>query len=85
MPKIPNNDALVDEYFRDNFRGGFCRSRKGNLWRDYQGVTVTVFARDDGFWGYCIASGERKRYSQTPYENEEGAMAALTAQLGVFN
>ena len=85
MPKIPSNDALVDEYFRGNFRGGFCRSRKGNLWRDFEGVTVTIFARDDGFYGWCIAGHQGKRFSHNGYETEDHAMAALTDQLGVVN
>ena len=84
MPKIPSNEVLVDEYFRDNFRDGFCRSRKGNLWRDFEGVTVTIFARDDGLgYGYCIANYKGKRYSQTPYTTEDQVMRALERELRV--
>ena len=81
---MPGNDALVDEYFRDNFRGGFRRSRKGNLWRDFEGVTVTIFERNDGLgYGYCIANYQGKRFSQTPYSTEDAVMRAVEREVGV--
>jgi hypothetical protein len=37
------------------FEAGFARSRRGNLWRQWAGKTVSVFRRRDGYYGLSIA------------------------------
>jgi len=78
MPGITHVDARAD------FESGFQRSKRGNLWRNYAGVTVTIFQRKgDGFFAWCIAdSGGTKRFSSGGYESEESALSALWCELG---
>ena len=59
------------------------RSSKGNLWRNWAGKTVSVFARDDNFFGYCIADMDGKRFSQGALETEEEAVESLGFALGL--
>jgi hypothetical protein len=40
---------------RAGFEASFRQSRRGNLWRTWEGLTLTVFARDDGRYGWCVA------------------------------
>lgn len=57
---------------------------KGNLWRVLAEQTVTVFAHDDGTFGWSIAGPGRgrPRYSAGGYVTEAAAMEALAAELG---
>ena len=86
---MPLNDKRKEELrctridaLYEVFVSGFRRSKRGNLWRLYDGATVSVFSRDDGFFGWCVAGGEEKRYSRSGYETEEEAMSALVFELG---
>jgi hypothetical protein len=47
VPRIDatDTDFEPDAYFA--FADGFQRSRKGNLWRDGDGLTLTIFQRPD--------------------------------------
>lgn len=62
---------------RQVFIDGFRRSRKGNLWREYDGETLTVFPSVDGGYVYCRVGPDGKRYSTRDYETEEEALWAL--------
>ena len=53
------------------------RSAKGNLWRRWEGKSVTVFRRADGSYGWCFAGCRFNRYSEYPYETEEEAIEFL--------
>lgn len=67
-----------------SFETGFRRSKKGNLWRQYDGQTLSVFPRSDDTFGWCIASGDDdKQFSSRGYETEEEAIEALATELGV--
>jgi hypothetical protein len=71
MPKI-----------KSQFEAGFRRSRKGNLWRNYRGLTVTIFQRSgDGYYAWSIADGEEVRYSSSAFETEEETIDALFEEL----
>jgi len=67
-----------------SFETGFRRSKKGNLWREYDGKTLSVFPRSDDTFGWCIASGDdNKQFSSRGYETEEEAIEALGRMLDV--
>ena len=67
---------------REAFESGFRRSRKGNLWRQYEGLSISVFLRrGDGWYGWSVADSEGVRFSPGGYETEEDAMAALWEQV----
>jgi hypothetical protein len=67
---------------RASFEAGFRRSRRGNLWRDWENVTLTIYRRKDAFgFGWCIADGEQPRFSSGRYETEEDALSALGSEL----
>ena len=48
-------DDSVLTTLRAEFKAGFRRSRRGNLWRTWEGLTLTVFGRADGRYRWCIA------------------------------
>lgn len=54
------------------------RSARGNLVRQFDGSTLTVFKRR-GEWWWCIATGEEEetKFSPQGYETEEDALYAL--------
>jgi hypothetical protein len=89
MPHVPDSilrrqreAAALAEW--TEFENGFQRSRRGNLWRHYDGLTVTVFERREGRYGWCIVADEdEKRFSQTGYESESEAIRALGYELDV--
>jgi hypothetical protein len=88
MPKVPTRrDPAIAvalaawEEFEEP--AAWRRSKRGNLWRLWGGLTVTVFERDDGYWGWCIADDEGQRYSRTGFEEAAHAMTALGEALGV--
>jgi hypothetical protein len=86
MPKAPSHqDRELAEYLarRDEFERGFRRSRKGNLWRHFEGMTLTVFGRDDGFYGWCIAGPDGTRFSSGGFEEEADAIGSLAGELEV--
>jgi hypothetical protein len=58
------------------------RSQKGNLWRSWEELTVTVFRRDDDTFGWSISGGDGVEYSETEYPSEIDAMADLACELG---
>jgi hypothetical protein len=86
MPKIESAhdrevEALLQQ--RAEFEAGFRRSRKGNLWRNFEGLTATIFRRQgDDFFGWSIAGNEGVRFSNSGYESEEDALGALWSELG---
>ena len=62
---------------RAGFLAGFRRSKRGNLWRHYEGRTLTVFRRDRGGFAWCVADGEEPRFSPLAYGTEREALDAL--------
>lgn len=64
-----------------DFVAGFQRSRRGNLWRNWDGKTLTVFNRRDGLWGWSIADRDGPRFSRRGHEDDESAMLALYQEL----
>ena len=86
MPKVtetivPEVEALQAAW--DQFTAGFKRSKKGNLWRHYDGQTACVFGRDDGYYGWSISGNSATRFSKGGYRTEEEALEALGESLGV--
>jgi hypothetical protein len=62
----------------DDLDAAWRRSRKGNLWRKLEGVTLTVF-RCEGGWRYCVADAAGPRYGERVYDGEEEAALAAEA------
>ena len=86
MPPIrKHRDPFIEHIveMREEFEAGFERSRKGNLWRHWDGKTVSVFKRRDGYFGWSIADEDAPRFSSRGYEDEEIAVGALAEELGV--
>lgn len=55
-------EAGACEVSFESFFGGFRRSRRGNLWREYGGQVVTVFRHKDGRYGWSVDDGDRTRF-----------------------
>jgi hypothetical protein len=87
MPKAPQRrdparEAALAE--RTEFEAGFRRSKKGNLWRHFEGMTLTIFGRDDERFGWCLVDAEGdKRFSRGSYESEEDALGSLADDLSI--
>jgi hypothetical protein len=59
------------------------RSKRGNLWREWDGMTVTIFHRN-GRYFWCIADGgEERRFSLGGFEIEDDAMSSVGDAMGV--
>jgi hypothetical protein len=58
------------------------RSQRGNLWREWDEMTVTIFQRK-GRYCWCINDGEETRFSRKGYETEDDAKIALGEAIGV--
>jgi hypothetical protein len=74
-------EAMAQEReFRDSL---FQRSRKGNLWCRWNGVTLTVYEypKGSGCYRYCIAGDGGPSFSEESWESEEEAIAHLWEQL----
>lgn len=70
-----------------DFRSGFRRSAKGNLWRHYRigshEVTLTVFCRPDrDAYAWCVASSGGPRFSPEDFDSEDEALEGLAAEVG---
>ncbi len=77
-------EAAIAE--REAFAAEFRRSRKGNLWRTYDGRTVVVFQREaDGCFAWSINGGDDvgTQFSESAYEIECDAMESLMDVLDV--
>jgi len=65
------------------FESGFMRSRRGNLWRQWEGMTLTVFERH-GCYRWCIARANgNARFSPCAFDYEEEALRSLAAEMGL--
>jgi len=76
MPRIEPSDF-------ETFAAGFQRSRKGNHWRKWESINLTVFKRPDGCWGYCIADEFGPRFGTSRYKSADAAMESLFVELGL--
>jgi hypothetical protein len=86
MPKVTENivpeiEAL--QFAWAQFEAGFRRSRKGNRWCHYEGRTICVFTRGDGYYGWSISGNESTQFSKGGYQTEEEALGSLGEFLGV--
>ena len=88
MPQIPSKRNAALEAMEADWREfeaphAWKRSRKGNLWRNWRGVTLTIYGRSDGWYGWVIADEDGPRYSPSGYETEAECMDALGSELEV--
>lgn len=88
MPKIGEvvRPRDLGQIFRDlvevetvaEWANEFKESRKGNLWRSWDGMIVSVFRhKRSGRWAWSIADGDGPRFSAGTYGSPEAAMVAL--------
>jgi hypothetical protein len=70
-------EAVVAEREQFSDPQQWQRSAKGNLWREWQGRTVTVFARRDGRWGWCISGEDGPQFSECGFRNMAAARESL--------
>jgi hypothetical protein len=89
MPKITTaTDPVIEAAFaeRTEFEEPLLwkRSKKNNLWRNWQGMTLTIFKREgDGYFAWSIAGVDGPRFSNCGYETEHEAIGELEDALGV--
>jgi hypothetical protein len=78
MPNIETGrEPFAEALTRALFMTGFMRSKKGNLWRRWQGTSLTVFARKDGKWSWVIVDESGPKFSRHAYAEKDDALAAL--------
>lgn len=65
------------------FEREFRRSRRGNLWHECGTSALTVFARADGRFSWCIAGPAGPEYGPA-CETESDALRALARAWGVI-
>jgi hypothetical protein len=90
LPKAPSGGGWREDEEEDDEPGSyaaaayarFCRgmrrSQRGNLWREWDGRTVTVFAKRGGFH-WCISEDDEPTWSRpwSGWPTEEAASRAL--------
>jgi hypothetical protein len=71
-------DELADEIGRQReYRDGFRRSKKGNLWQRFEGLVVVIFQRKwDGLYGCCISDDDGPTF-EGAWGSEVEAIAAV--------
>lgn len=72
--------AVCDEFVD---RLNWQRSKRGNLWRHWNGITLTIFSRSDNSFGWSWADEERPRFSSNGYADEAAAIDGLAWELGI--
>jgi hypothetical protein len=80
MPRIGSKGRVATPNLSDFdlFRMGFRLSQRGNLWREFEGRTLTVFARKDGDgYMWCVVSPEHKEYSDETFDTQDEAITDL--------
>ena len=88
MPKIkkqpdPVIKMAMSEWKEFEDPNAWKRSKRGNLWRNWLGMTLTIFKRDDGYFGWCIVDSEEKQFSPGGFESEEDAMSSAGGAIGI--
>lgn len=75
----PDHDREIEAIIaaRERFAAGFRRSRRGNLWRRLDDLTLTVFRQEDRFkWSISYGDGSA-RFSDERFDTEEYALSSL--------
>jgi hypothetical protein len=85
---MSKHEATIDSdarlQARREFAAGCRRSKRGNLWRKWQGLTVCVYKyQATGRYGWSIASPDNTRFSAQTFDSEESALSALVTALGI--
>jgi hypothetical protein len=75
--KLDCEDSLLDD-----FKRRFVRSRRGNLWREHNGLAVTIFKCAGGY-GYCIADEDGPLFSSDRFDTETEAIEGIRYELGL--
>jgi hypothetical protein len=58
------------------------RSCRGNLWRKFLGVTVTIYTdKESGEYKWCISDSDGPRFSTMTFESEQDAIVSLGCEL----
>ena len=60
------------------------RASRGNLWREWEGETITVFERPAGSFNWSVADEDGPRYSREVFDDEDDAMMALCEEVGAL-
>lgn len=76
-------EAALDVWRAFEEESQWKRSKRGNLWRDWGSARVSIFERDDGFYGWCIADSGEPQFSRGGFKSESAAMNAVGEQLGL--
>jgi hypothetical protein len=77
-------DEVADEFGKAReFAQDFMRSRRGNRWRRWNGLTLTIFEqpKGSGWFGWCIADEHGPRFSERLWDNTDEATDDLWNQL----
>lgn len=82
MPLIGELTAKQIESVFSDFESGFHRSRRGNLWREFEGSNVTVFKSKYGAFAWCISSGDDDvEFSPENFATEREAIDSVAVEL----
>ena len=94
MPKIPTAtipsrkevEAALAQLAEFENLTAWRRSARGNLWRKWNDMTVTIFYRGRRYhWSIAAGQDVEVSYSPGSYGDEEEAMSALSEALGLYD
>lgn len=90
MPPIPERmkrkrevEAALARWEAFERPSAWRRSRRGNLWRTWGDLTVSIFYHADARYHWSVADSDGPRYSSCGYATEEEAMTALGEAIGL--
>lgn len=72
-----------NEYARFVDRRSWQTSKRGNLWRMWEGITLTIVEQSEGFT-WCIADSGGPHYPRVWWNTIDGAMDHLASHLGII-
>lgn len=67
------------------FRETFDYSKRGNLWRKWNDLILTIFTDNWGRYSWCASNDGGKSYSQRKYNSEEDALRSLANAMDYEN
>ena len=65
------------EKFENPAEWNVSKKGNGNIWREWDGMALSIFRKYSGGYCWCVSNEERRSFSVTKYATVEEAKGAL--------
>lgn len=79
----PAHDPVLAMWTKFESPSEWRRSKKGNLWRRWEGMLLTIIKRNEDCFGWCVAEDDETQFSSDTFDTESDAMSDLGDAVGV--